>query len=65
MSMADKMKEKAIPATLAKCSTKIVKVVNKADVIALSRTMEPIIEQNARERAESWEYLHDKYVGTK
>lgn len=63
MSMADKMKKKAIPATSAKRSKKIIKSINRADVIALNQTMKPIIEQNRRELKESWESEHDKIVG--
>lgn len=65
MSMANKMKEKAVPATSAKRSSKVIKTVNRADVVELNRTMQPIIEQNKKEREDSWELLHNQYVGTK
>lgn len=63
MSMADKMKQKAIPATSVKRSKKILKSVKRADVIELNQTMQLIIEQNRRELRESWETEHDKIVG--
>lgn len=64
-SMAEKMQEKAISATDTKVSKEIVKTVSRADVEALNRSMKPIIEQNHQELRESWEEMHDKYVGTK
>lgn len=64
-SMAEKMKEKAIPATDTKVSKEIVKTISRADVEELNRSMKPIIEQNHRELRESWEEMHDKYVGAK
>ena len=65
MSMANKMKEKAVPATSAKRSSKLIKTVNRADVVELNRTMQPIIEQNKKEREDSWKLVHNQYVGTK
>lgn len=50
MGMAKKMKEKAIPATSAKRSSIVVKRVYRADIVELSRSMEPIIRQNEIER---------------
>lgn len=64
-SMAEKMKEKAIPATDTKVSNEIIKVVSIAEKEELNRSMKPIIEQNHKELRESWEEMHDKYVGTK
>lgn len=52
-SMALKMKEKAIKASDATRCREIVHSVSRADVIALNRTMEPIIRQNERERIAS------------
>lgn len=46
MGMADKMKEKAIPATSAKKSAVIVQRISRADVVELNRSMEPIVQQN-------------------
>lgn len=64
-SMAEKMKEKAMPATNTKVSKKIVKAISKADAEELNRSIKPIIEQNHKELRESWEEMHDKYIGTK
>lgn len=65
MSMADKMKKKAIPATSVNRSKKIVKSINRSDVIELYQSMQPIIEQNQKELRESWKAEHDKIVGGK
>lgn len=64
-SMAEKMQEKAISATDTKVSNEIIKAVSRAEKEELSRSMKPIIEQNRQELRESWEEMHDKYVGTK
>ena len=53
-SMAEKMKQKAIPATITKVSKEIVKTVSKADVEELNRSIKPIIEENHKELRESW-----------
>ena len=52
MSMNDVMKKKAIEATSAKRSNKVVKRIPRADIVELNRSMEPIIEQNRREYIE-------------
>lgn len=65
MSMAEKMKKKAIPATSAKRSTKVVKRISEADRIELFRQLEPIVEQNRREIRESWEENHNLYIESK
>lgn len=62
-SMAEKMKEKAIKATSATRSSKVVKTIKRCDVVALNRTMEPIIEQNRKELRDSWEAVKDQYMG--
>ena len=49
MNMADKMKEKAIPATSVKLSNEVIKTISKADIKELNYSMRPIIEQNRRE----------------
>lgn len=49
MGMSNEMKRKAIPATSAKRSDKIVKTIPKADSIELFRQLEPIFAQNRRE----------------
>ena len=49
MNMADKMKEKAIPATSVKLSNEVVKIISQADIKELNYSMRPIIEQNRRE----------------
>lgn len=48
-SMAEKMREKAIPATSTTRSSNVVKSVSRADVIELNQVMKSIIEQNRRE----------------
>jgi len=48
--MATKMKARAIKATSATRSTKVVKRIPRCDVVELNRTMEPVIRQNERER---------------
>ena len=60
MGMAELMKKKAIPGTSVKRSRKIIKKVNRAEVVELNRTLEPIIH---RELIASWEEEHDKTVG--
>lgn len=62
-SMAEKMKEKAIKATSATRSSKVVKTIKRCDVVALNRTIEPIIEQNHKELRDSWEAVKDQYMG--
>ncbi len=52
--MAEKMKEKAIPAIDTKVSKEIVKTVSRVDVEELNRSIKPIIEQNHKELRESW-----------
>ncbi len=49
MGMNDRMKEKAILATNAKRSNKIVKTISKVESITLFRQLEPISVQNRRE----------------
>ena len=49
MSMYNKMKEKAIPATNYKRSNGIVKTISKAETVELFRQLEPISAQNNRE----------------
>lgn len=63
MGMAEQMKKKAIPGTSVNHSKKIIKKVNRAEVVELNRTLEPIIKQNHRELIASWEEEHDKTVG--
>ena len=63
MGMAEQMKKKAIPWTSVNHSKKIIKKVNRAEVVELNRTLEPIIKQNHRELIASWEEEHDKTVG--
>lgn len=65
MGMADQMKKKAIPATDTKISKEVVKRVDRADIIELNRTLEPIIQQNHKELNDSWEAVHNEIVGTK
>lgn len=65
MSMLDKMKEKAIPASSVKRSDEIVKIIKRSDVVELNKTMEPIINQNHRELRESWEAVHGQIIGCK
>lgn len=65
MGMAEQMKKKAIPATATKVSKKVVKRVDRADIIELNRTLEPIIQQNHKELNDSWETVHNEIVGTK
>lgn len=55
--MAAKMKKRAIKATSATRSTVVIKRVPRCDVVALNRTMEPVIRQNERERIASEESL--------
>ena len=62
MGMAELMKKKAIPGTSVKRSRKIIKKVNRAEVVELNRTLEPIIKQKHRELIASWEEEHDKTV---
>lgn len=62
-SMAKKMRKRAIPASSAKRSNVIVKRVPRSEITLLNSSMKPIIEQNRRERIQSWEEMHDKYVG--
>lgn len=51
--MARKMHERAVKATSAVKSPKIIKTVRRCDVVALNRTMEPIMRQNEKEMVES------------
>ena len=50
MGMAEQMKKKAIKATSATRSSVVVKRIPRCDVVELNRSMEPIINQNERER---------------
>ena len=67
MSMYDKMKEKAIPATSVKLSKEVVKTVSKADIVSINYSMKPIMEQNKREYIAGLEYLNKNstYYGDK
>lgn len=57
-SMANQMKKKAIPASSVKRSTEIVKVISRADVVELNRSMEPKITQNRKEYIEMAEAIN-------
>ena len=63
--MAAKMKKKAIKATSATRSTKVVKQIPRCDVVELNRTMEPIIRQNERERIASEQAVAGAVFGWK
>ena len=63
--MAKKMQAKAIKATLASRSTKVVKTIRRCDVVELNRTMEPIIRQNERERLASEQAVAGSIFGGK
>ena len=49
MGMRDKMKQKGIPITSVKINMEVVKRIERADVVALNRSMQPVLEQNMRE----------------
>lgn len=63
--MATKMKAKAIKATSATRSTKVVKRIPRCDVVELNRTMEPVIRQNERERVASEQAVAGSIFGGK
>jgi hypothetical protein len=63
--MAAKMKKRAIIATSATRSTKVVKQIPRCDVVELNRTMEPIIRQNERERIASEQAVAGSIFGGK
>ena len=49
MGMADKMKEKALPGTSVVRSSKVVKIIDKADAFELNNANEIVTLQNRRE----------------
>ncbi len=49
MGMRDKMNQKGIPLTSVKINMEVVKRIERADVVALNRSMKPVLEQNKRE----------------
>lgn len=57
-SMAYQMKKKAIPASSVKRSNEFVKVISRADVVELNRSMEPMITQNRKEYIEMAEAIN-------
>lgn len=56
-SIASQMKKMAIPASSVKRSNDIVKVISRADIVELNRSMEPMIAQNRREYIASAEAI--------
>lgn len=56
MGMAAQMRKRAIKATSATRSKKVIKTVTAADRVALNRSMEPIIKDNERMYREMTEY---------
>lgn len=54
--MEEQMRKKAIKATSAIRSKKIDKTIKRCDVVALNRSMEPIIEDNKRMYREMSDY---------
>lgn len=63
--MAEKMKKRAKRATLATRSDKVVKRIQRSDVVELNRTMEPIIRQNEHERVASEQSVAGSVFGRK
>ena len=55
MGMADKMKEKALSGTSVVRSSKVVKIIDKADAFELNKANEVIALQNRREDIASTE----------
>ena len=45
--------------------TRVVRTVSKADIDRINRSLEPILEQNAKERRLSWEAARNVWVGEK
>lgn len=60
-SMGKRMKTKAIKATSATRSTKVVKRIPRCDVVELNRTMELVVRQNERERVASGQAFEKFY----
>lgn len=60
MGMEERMKKKAICATKAKRSNKVIKTISKADIEELFRQLEPIFEQNRREYNAGLEAIEKK-----
>ncbi len=56
MGMAEQMRKRAIKATSATRSKKTIKTGTAADIVALNRSMEPIIKDNERMYREMAEY---------
>lgn len=51
---------KATKVTLA---PEVAKTVKRCDVVALNRTIKPIVEQNRKELRDSWEEVKNQYTG--